>query len=297
MYLSWWGIVRLGFVQTALGAIVVLTTATMNRVMVVEYALPAILPGALVMFHFLVQIARPKFGYGSDIGGNRTRWIIGGMIVLALGGVGAALGTALMGVTPFWGIVVAFFSFLAIGAGVGASGTSLLALLAKQVEKTRRPAAATIVWFMMIMGFALTAGVAGYFLEPFSGERLIIVTAVVAVIAVTVTCLALYKIELQINNQGSLVADQQTIQKTEKPMQFKLALQEIWAERDARNFTIFVFVSMFAYSAQDLILEPFAGTVFGMTPGESTQLSGLQNGGVMLGMILVALTGTFFKAI
>ena len=42
-YLSWWGIVRLGFVQTALGAIIVLTTATMNRVMVVEYALPAML--------------------------------------------------------------------------------------------------------------------------------------------------------------------------------------------------------------------------------------------------------------
>ena len=34
------GIVRLGLVQTALGSIVVLTTSTMNRVMVVELALP-----------------------------------------------------------------------------------------------------------------------------------------------------------------------------------------------------------------------------------------------------------------
>ena len=45
--LGWLGIVRLGLVQTALGAIVVLTTSTMNRVMVVEYALPALMPGAL----------------------------------------------------------------------------------------------------------------------------------------------------------------------------------------------------------------------------------------------------------
>jgi BCD family chlorophyll transporter-like MFS transporter len=45
---------------------------------------------------------------------------------------------------------------------------------------------------------------------------------------------------------------------------------------------------MLAFSAQDLILEPFAGTVFGFTPGESTQLSGIQNGGVLTGMMLVA---------
>ncbi len=33
---------------------------------------------------------------------------------------------------------------------------------------------------------------------------------------------------------------------------------------------------MLAYSAQELILEPFAGLVFAMTPGQSTQLSGVQ---------------------
>jgi BCD family chlorophyll transporter-like MFS transporter len=48
---------------------------------------------------------------------------------------------------------------------------------------------------------------------------------------------------------------------------------------------------MLAYSAQDLILEPFAGTVFGLTPGGSTKLSGVQHGGVLLGMLLVALAG------
>ena len=35
--------------------------------------------------------------------------------------------------------------------------------------------------------------------------------------------------------------------------------REVWADPQARRFTIFVFVSMLAYSAQDLILEPFAG--------------------------------------
>ena len=85
--LGWFGIVRLGLVQAALGAIVVLTTSTLNRVMVVELALPALLPGLLVALHYAVQMTRPRMGYGSDVGGRRTPWIVGGMAVLALGGV------------------------------------------------------------------------------------------------------------------------------------------------------------------------------------------------------------------
>mgnify|MGYP003333492414 FL=1 len=82
--LSWWHIVRLGLIQTALGGIVVLTTSTLNRIMVVELALAASLPGFLVTIHHIVQLARPRIGYGSDIGGRRTPWIVGGMFILAM---------------------------------------------------------------------------------------------------------------------------------------------------------------------------------------------------------------------
>jgi len=64
---------------------------------------------------------------------------------------------------------------------------------------------------------------------------------------------------------------------------------EIWAEPQARRFAIFVFVSMLAYSAQELILEPFAGAVFALTPGQSTGLTGLHHAGVLASMALVAL--------
>jgi BCD family chlorophyll transporter-like MFS transporter len=72
-------------------------------------------------------------------------------------------------------------------------------------------------------------------------------------------------------------------------------MAEVWAEPNARRFTLFVFVSMLAYSAQDLILEPFAGSIFGFTPGESTKLSGAQHGGVFAGMLLVAIVTSLFK--
>ena len=165
--LGWGGVIRLGLVQTALGAVVVLTTSTLNRVMVVELALPALLPGLLVALHYAVQITRPRMGHGSDEGGRRTPWILGGMAGLCVGGD----------------------------------------------DESTRPAA--------VDGF-------------------------------------------------------------------RVALSEVWAEPAARHFTIFVFMSMLAYSSQDLILEPFAGLVFGLTPGESTALSGIQHGGVLGGMLLVA---------
>ena len=49
--MGWLGILRLGLVQAGLGSVVVLATSTLNRVMVVELALPALIPGALVPLH------------------------------------------------------------------------------------------------------------------------------------------------------------------------------------------------------------------------------------------------------
>ena len=284
--LSWLGIARLGLIQTALGAIIVLTTSTLNRVMVVEMALPAMLPGFLVAVHHFVQLARPRIGFGSDIGGRRTPWIIGGMALLACSGVIAALGTVLMSESVALGTAVSLLGFFGIGLGSGATGTSLLVLLAKVVAPERKPAAATLVWFMMIAGFAVTAGIAGHFLDPFSPSRLVVVTATVSMLAMITTLVAIRGVEP--DNPTAAV-------KQEDKPEFFPALQKIWQEQQARQFTLFVFVSMFAYSFQDLILEPYAGLVFGLTPGASTQLAGTQHAGVLLGMAAVAASGSLFS--
>jgi MFS family permease len=205
------------------------------------------------------------------------------MGVLALGGVTAANATTLMAGSPLAGVIVAVLAFSMIGAGVGAAGTSLLALLATQVAPQRRPAAAAITWIMMIVGIVVTAGVAGAMLDPFSYQRLATVAGFIALAAFSVTLLAVAGVE------GPAVAA--PAPSAEPAPTFTAVLRETWADQKARRFAVFVFVSMLAYSAQDLILEPFAGLVFNMTPGQSTQLSGVQHGGVLLGMILVGVAG------
>jgi BCD family chlorophyll transporter-like MFS transporter len=117
--LTWFAIIRLGLIQTCLGALIFLPTNTLNRIMVVEYALAASVPGFLITLHHVVQLARPYIGYGSDRGGRRTPWIIGGMIILAIGSITAALGTTLVGKLGVIGHVIAAGGYLLIGVGLG----------------------------------------------------------------------------------------------------------------------------------------------------------------------------------
>lgn len=279
MTLGWLQIFRLGLVQLCIGAVVVLTTSTLNRLMVVELALPAVLPGALVALHYGLQIARPAWGLRSDTKGNRTFFVILGMAVLALGAFLAALAVVLFPLAWGQALLLSIFAYVLIGFGVGASGTSLLALLASATEPSRRAAAATITWLLMIFGIAVTAGTVGHFLDPYSPERLLWIVAIVTLGAVVLTTLAVWGIERRLDHPVP----------EDTPPRLLEGLREVWAEPQARAFTFFLFLSMTAYFLQELILEPYAGLVFGFTAGETTKLSGMQNGGVFFGMLTVGL--------
>ena len=156
-------------------------------------------------------------------------------------------------------------------------------MLATHVEPRRRAFAASAVWMMMILGFAISAPLAGSFLDPFSNARLIAVTSTICAIAFIVATLAVWGVET------APAASPAWGSRTAAKPPFRQALAEVWREPAARRFTIFIFVSMLAYGAQELLVEPFAGLVFGMSPGSTTKLAGLQHGGVFAGMVGVAI--------
>ncbi|MFZ9314875.1 MAG: MFS transporter, partial [Burkholderiaceae bacterium] len=256
-HFGWTSIARLGLIQACLGGVVVLATSTLNRILVVELALAAVIPGLLVALHYAVQILRPRMGFGSDQAGRCTPFILGGMTVLATGGLLGAWAVVQIPEGLAWGLTLLTIAFFLIGLGVSACGTAVLVLLAKRVEGDRRAGAATMVWLFMIAGFAITAGTAGHYLDPYSEERLLLVAATITGLAVIATALLLWGLEGQAKEA---VADQDADAEGETTS-FRVALQQVWKESEARHFTIFVFVSMLAFSAQDLILEPFAGLV------------------------------------
>ncbi|MGV8938218.1 MAG: BCD family MFS transporter [Allorhizobium sp.] len=285
--LSWFDIVRLGLVQAAIGAIVVLTNSTLNRVMIVELGLAAVIPGLLVGLHYGVQITRPLWGHRSDTGNSRTLWILIGLAVLALSGTLASASTLLFANHNVLGLIVAFSAYVLIGLGIGASGTSLLALIATRTAPERRATAATITWMLMIFGIIVTSIVTGVLLDPYSHQRLVLLTAATGMVAFLVAWLAVFGIE----RKPAII---QQVERPSSSANFRDSLREVWSDREARLFTLFIFMSMLAYSTQDLIMEPFAGLLFGMTPGESTRLSGIQHSGIFIGMAVVGLSGIAF---
>ena len=282
---GWFSIARLGLVQASIGAIVMLATSLLNRVMVVEYCIAAAVPAGLVALHYAVQLARPVWGHGSDRGHARTPWIIGGVAVLGLGAILAVCALPLGEAQPLAANGVLLLGFILIGGGVGAAGTSLLALLAAGVAPQRRAAAAALTWIMMVMGIVISAGTAGALLAPFSWGRLLEVSGGIALTAFVLTVLATFRLE-----RGVQAATPEPTRETN----LGDALRAVFAETAARRFTVFVFLSMLAYSMQDLILEPFAGIVFHMSPAQSTSLSAVQHSGVLLGMIVAGIGGSAF---
>lgn len=284
---GWFSIVRLGAVQASIGAMVMIATSLLNRLMVLEYGLAAGIPAGLVAWHYVVQLSRPLWGHGSDLGRKRTPWVIGGMAILGAGAMLAVQATTMLDDARTPGIALAVIAFSLIGAGVGAAGTSMLAILASGVAPERRAAAAATTWIMMVFGIVISAGTAGALLDPYSEQRLFVVAGGVVAAAISLTCLAMLGLEAK--TTGALATENR-----QPPATLREAISEILGDPQSRRFTLFIFVSMLAYSMQDLILEPFAGLVFQMSPGKSTSLSGLQHGGVLVGMIVTGLGGSAF---
>jgi len=277
-------VLRLGLVQACMGALIVLITATMNRVMVVELGLPALIPGVLVALHYAVQMwLRPRMGHFADQHGHLTRWIVLGMALLAVGVTAIAMTLPMLRSAPAVGYPLIIAAFLLVGLGVSTAGTLLLTLLSLRVAPARHARAAATVWLCMIAGFILCTIVASTLLTPFSFETLVRCTMIIGAACVALTAVALIGLDAP---QVAAVADRAV------GMPFPDALRLVWADPIARRFACFVGLSMLAYSTQDLILEPFAGAVFGLTPGESTAISGVHQGGSLVGMLLTAMLST-----
>ncbi len=273
MTLGWGGIARLCLCNMAIGGLAALPVNLFNRLMTVELSWPALLPGLLVALHYGVQMTRPYWGHRSDAKGGRTPFILGGIAAVGLGLVLTAYGIAQL--TGTVALVVWIIAYALIGLGIGAAGTSFLALLATAAPDHRKPAAATFAWLTLIFGAIIASIGTGIALEPYSPERLLAVVPVVALVCLALAWVATVGVEARI---GAVPAPDEP--------ELGPALRATWADPAARAFTGFVFLSILAFYLSELVLEPFAGHVHGLPPEDSTKLSGGKDGAALLGMLL-----------
>ncbi|WP_223421676.1 MFS transporter [Tateyamaria pelophila] len=281
MSVGWMTLVRLCLVNAAIGGLAALPLNLFNRLMTVELALPALLPGLLVALHYGVQLTRPVWGHRSDIKGGRTPFILGGIAVVAMGVVGAAWGIQVAETSIQWAFAIWITAYAAIGLGIGAAGTSFLALLAS-VTGPRKGASATLAWLLLIAGAIFASIGTGIALEPYSPARLVAVVAVVGAIACLLCVIATWRVERHLP-PAPVVED----------MPLMEGLRITWSDPVARKFTGFVFLSILAFFLSELIFEPFAGHIHGLSPEDSTKLSGGKDGAALLGMIAAGVLSHF----
>jgi BCD family chlorophyll transporter-like MFS transporter len=282
MTLGWGGITRLCLANAAIGGLAALPVNLFNRLMTVELALPALLPGLLVALHYAVQLSRPVWGHRSDAKGGRTPFVLLGIALVGLGVFTVAATIGLAETSPGLAIGIWVVAYVAIGMGIGAAGTSFLALLATAAPDARKGAAATVAWLMLIAGAIAASIGTGIALEPYSPERLRLVIAVVCVIAFLLSVIATLGVEQKLD----------AVPAPSDPS-LRTALASAWQDSSARAFTGFVFLSILAFYLSELVLEPFAGHVHGLSPDQSTKLSGGKDGAALLGMIAAGVLSTF----
>ncbi len=273
-------VVRLGLVQAGMSSVIVLLTSTLNRVMVIELGLAAAVPGLLLGLYFSAQfLVRPRIGHRIDRGHRRTPTIIAAMALLGLMAPAAAAATALVETDPTAGRLALAASFMLIGVGVSGTGTSVMSLRAERVPPHRRATSAAIVWLLLISGGVASTLSLGALLRPFSMAQLIRASAGLGLAAFTLSALAILGVEGTRGPTGSPA----------RAASFPAAVRLVWHDPVTRRFAVFVLVAMLGFSAQDLILEPFAGVAFGLDPAASTRISSLHQIGMLLGMILAGL--------
>ncbi len=281
-------LLRLSLFQVSVGMAIVLLTGTLNRVMIVELAVPASLVALMVSLPLLFAPARAFIGYKSDthrsfLGWRRVPYIWFGTL-LQFGGLAIMPFSLLIlsGDTtgPIWiGQVAAGLAFLLVGIGLHTTQTAGLALATDLAPEDARPRVVALLYLMLLVGMLVSALVFGWLLSSFSQVKLIQVVQGAAVLTVLLNVVALWKQESRDPSR--------TAHDRELPT-FSEAWREFTTNRRAGRIFLAVGLGTAAFAMQDILLEPYGGEILGLSVAATTALTAILAGGTIIGLALAA---------
>ncbi|MEM7544328.1 MAG: PucC family protein [Pseudomonadota bacterium] len=284
-------LLRLSLFQVTVGMALVLLVGTLNRVMIVELAVPASLVAVMLALPVLFAPFRALIGFRSDIhrsaiGWRRTPYIwkgtlyqFGGFAImpfalLVLSGYAEAKDA------PLWiGHGSAALAFLLVGAGVHMVQTVGLALATDLVPEDQQPKVVGLMYVMLLAGMIVSALVFGALLENYSPGRLIRVIQGAAVVTVALNLLALWKQEPR---------DRTRAASPKSDLDFSTAWRSFASGQGAIRLLVVIALGTAGFGMADVLLEPFGGQALGLTVADTTKLTALLAGGGLIGFSLAA---------
>ncbi|MBD3763485.1 MAG: MFS transporter [Rhodobacterales bacterium] len=283
-------LMRLSLLQLSVGMAQILLLGTLNRVMIVELSIPALLVATMIAIPVLVAPFRAALGHRSDthrsaIGWKRvpylwfgSLWQMGGLAVMPFALI-VLSGDQVMG--PAWaGEVLAALAFLMAGIGMHMTQTAGLALAADRASDETRPRVVAVLYLMYLAGMGVSALIVGFLLRDYDPLTLVRVVQGCGLATLGLNLVALWK------------------QERVRPMSAaeraapRPALRQAWADLSAEapvvRLLAVVVLGTLAFNMQDVLLEPYGGQILGLSVSATTVLTALWSAGAAAGFVLAA---------
>lgn len=283
-------LLRLSLFQVSVGMAAVLMLGTLNRVMIVELSVPAMLVAIFIAIPVLSAPFRALLGFRSDnhrsaIGWKRvpylwfgTLWQFGGLAIMPMGLV---LFTGRQAIdVPFVAELGAGLAFLLTGIGMHMTQTAGLALAADRADDETRPRVVALLYVMFLVGMLMSSIIFGTLLRDFSELRLIQVVQGAAVVTIALNMLALWK-------QEKIKPMSRAERAAPRPL-FRDAWADFTSGGDAGRLLVVVFLGTMAFNMQDILLEPFGGEILGLSVSATTLLTAVWASGALVAFALAA---------
>lgn len=281
-------LLRLSLFQITVGMTLTLLAGTLNRVMIVELAVPASLVSVMLAMPMLFAPFRTLIGFKSDthksaLGLRRAPWIWKGTIyqfggfaimpfaLLVLSGFGESVDA------PRWiGMSAAALAFLLVGAGVHIVQTAGLALATDLVAEEDQPKVVGLMYVMLLFGMVISALVYGALLADYTPGRLIQVIQGTALASVVLNMAAMWK-------QEAVSRDRARQMETAVHPTFKEAFGLLMGRPGMLALLTVIALGTFGFGMADVLLEPYGGQALHLTVGETTKLTALFALGTLAG--------------
>ena len=281
-------LLRLSLFQVSVGMASVLLLGTLNRVMIVELSVPAMIVALMIALPVLIAPFRALLGFRSDthrsaIGWKRipylwfgSLWQFGGLAVMPFALL--VLGGDVVHDIPFAGEVLAALAFLMTGLGLHMTQTAGLALASDRATDETRPRVVALLYVMFLVGMGVSAVIMGVLLTDFTPLKLIRVVQGAAVVGIGLTLIALWK-------QEHVRPMSREEREAPRP-RFADAWGDFVSGGQAGRLLVCVFVGTMAFNMQDVLLEPYGGEILGLSVSSTTLLTAMWAAGALLGFAL-----------
>jgi MFS transporter, BCD family, chlorophyll transporter len=283
-------LLRLSLFQISVGMAQVLLLGTLNRVMIVELSVPALVVAAMIAIPVLVAPFRALLGHRSDthrsaIGWKRipylwfgSLWQMGGLAVMPFALI-VLSGDQTHG--PAWaGEVLAALAFLMTGLGMHMTQTAGLALASDRATEETRPRVVALLYVMYLVGMGVAALVVGWLLRDYDPILLVRVVQGCGLLTLVLNLVALW--------QQEHVRPMSAAERAAPRPRFRDAWGDLMAGGTAGRLIAVVVLGTLAFNMQDVLLEPYGGQVLGLTVGQTTWLTFAWAMGALLGFVLSA---------